>query len=79
MRTCLRELNGSIVIYLGYRVWARLLVFAMLAVWIKDNHHLVTHAIRMLRAFGILSFVVLQDSFSLTILYVFPIGLKGNI
>ena len=79
MRSCLRELDGTIVIYLGHRVWARLLVFSMLAVRIKDNHHLISYGIVVGFALGIFSFVVLKDAMLLAILNVFPVRLESYI
>ena len=79
VRASLRELDGTIVIYLRYCEWSGLMVYAMFSVRVKSDENLVADAVSVWLSRCIFLFVVLDDAFLFAVLNVFPVRLEGYI
>ena len=75
----LAELDGAIVINLADRVRPLVAGLPMLSAWVLLDHNMVSHGVYVVFASGILALVVLDDKLLLSILNIFPVGLKGNV
>ena len=73
---CLRELDGSIVINLGDRVWTREPCSLELSVGVFSNHYLISGMVGVVAPLGDFFLVVLKDAVLLPLLYVLPVCLE---
>ena len=75
----LRELDGSIVIDLGYRVWTRELCSFEFLVGVFSNHYLISGMVGVVTLLGVFFLVVLKNAVLLPFLYVLPVCLERHV
>ena len=79
VRSGLRELQGTIVIDLGYRVGTYPAWTFVFTTGVGLDHYLISRMVCMLTSSGILGFVVLEYAMLLTCFDVLPVGFKGDV
>ena len=76
--TCsgLREHEGPVVVYLGYRIRSRVMRVSKLSAGVLLYHYLVARLVGVFPPCGVLMFVVLDDVAHLSLFDVVPVGYK---